>query len=132
MAELEFQDIDLDRLSEQEIMELIKAGLERLEPMQLSEVIREVDQIRRAKESEVRESLLNEFRERAREMGLSLEAVVGGRQTRSDAGQSLTPKYRGPHGETWSGRGRQPRWLMELEATGHDREEFRIKKQSEE
>lgn len=33
----------------------------------------------------------------------------------------VAPKYRGPNGETWSGRGRQPSWL------GKDREKFRIK-----
>jgi DNA-binding protein H-NS len=32
----------------------------------------------------------------------------------------VAPKYRGPNGETWTGRGRQPSWL------GEDREKFRI------
>lgn len=51
----------------------------------------------------------------------------GKRRTRSDAGQPLAPKYKGPNGETWSGRGRQPTWLTELEAVGHDKSEFLIK-----
>jgi DNA-binding protein H-NS len=35
-------------------------------------------------------------------------------------------KYRGPKGETWSGRGLRPRWLMELIKRGRKIEEFAI------
>jgi DNA-binding protein H-NS len=119
MAETVVSDVDLDQMSEQEVMELIKAALEHLPP----------NARRREKEAEVKETLLTEFRERAMQMGLSFDALFGARRTRIDAGVPLTPKYRGPGGEVWSGRGRQPRWLTELEATGHDREEFRIKEE---
>ena len=27
-------------------------------------------------------------------------------------GKKVAPKYRGPNGETWSGRGNRPRWLV--------------------
>lgn len=130
MAETESADIDLDQMTEEEVMDLIKAALERLTPARFSEVIEAVESKRRAKETEVKETLLTEFRERAMQMGLSFDALFGTRRTRADAGLPLTPKYRGPGGEAWSGRGRQPRWLTELEATGHDREEFRIKEEA--
>ena len=35
-------------------------------------------------------------------------------------------KYRGPNGETWSGRGLMPRWLAALVATGATKESFAI------
>lgn len=35
-------------------------------------------------------------------------------------------KFRGPTGESWSGVGRTPSWLMALEIAGHARDEFRI------
>lgn len=39
----------------------------------------------------------------------------------------VAPKFRnGKTGETWSGRGRTPRWLAALEAQGKSREEYRI------
>lgn len=38
----------------------------------------------------------------------------------------LAPKYRGPHGETWSGRGRTPRWLSAADRLGRTRDEFRV------
>ena len=36
-------------------------------------------------------------------------------------------KYRGPNGETWSGRGLAPRWLAELERKGKNRDSYLIK-----
>jgi DNA-binding protein H-NS len=35
-------------------------------------------------------------------------------------------KYRGPAGETWTGRGKQPRWLKALVDLGRKPEEFLI------
>jgi DNA-binding protein H-NS len=39
----------------------------------------------------------------------------------------VAPKYRGPKGELWSGRGLPPRWLADLEAAGKKRESYLIK-----
>ena len=39
---------------------------------------------------------------------------------------AVAAKYRGPNGETWSGRGRAPNWLATLEAQGRKRAEFLI------
>jgi DNA-binding protein H-NS len=41
-------------------------------------------------------------------------------------GKSVPPKYRGPGGETWAGRGATPRWLAALLKEGHSIEEFAI------
>jgi DNA-binding protein H-NS len=41
-------------------------------------------------------------------------------------GQKAAPKYRGPNGETWAGRGLAPRWLTALEKKGKKRESFFI------
>jgi DNA-binding protein H-NS len=38
----------------------------------------------------------------------------------------VAAKYRGPSGETWSGRGLMPRWLAALVAQGRKKEEFSI------
>ena len=40
---------------------------------------------------------------------------------------TVAPKYRGPNGETWSGRGLPPRWLATLIAAGQSKESFLIK-----
>jgi DNA-binding protein H-NS len=41
-------------------------------------------------------------------------------------GVKVPPKYRGPDGETWAGRGATPRWLSALLKEGHSIEEFAI------
>jgi DNA-binding protein H-NS len=43
------------------------------------------------------------------------------------AKRAVAPKYRHPDtGETWSGRGKAPRWLTAAEATGAKRDSFLI------
>jgi DNA-binding protein H-NS len=131
MPEADILDIDLDRMSDAEVMALVVAALDRLQPEQLTQAQNAILEKRRLKEAEVRNALIAEFRERALSVGIPLEALFPGgtRRPRSDAGQALTPKYRGPGGEVWSGRGRQPNWMTALEASGHDKEEFRIKEE---
>lgn len=41
-------------------------------------------------------------------------------------GRSIPPKYRGPNGETWSGRGLKPRWLSAAIKGGADLEDFAL------
>lgn len=60
------------------------------------------------------------------------EASKGAKPARSSsrhalAGKKVVPKYRGPNGEAWAGRGLTPRWLAELESKGESREQYLIK-----
>jgi DNA-binding protein H-NS len=50
------------------------------------------------------------------------------KETRESAlkGRAVPPKYRGPNGETWAGRGAMPRWLAALIKEGHSVDEFLI------
>jgi DNA-binding protein H-NS len=41
-------------------------------------------------------------------------------------GAPVAAKYRGPNGETWSGRGLTPKWLATLVAAGQTKESFLI------
>ena len=42
----------------------------------------------------------------------------------------VEPKYRNPEtGDTWTGRGKAPRWITEAEASGTDRSHFLIEKE---
>ena len=45
------------------------------------------------------------------------------------AGVAVAAKYRGPNGETWSGRGLTPKWLSALIAQGQSKESFAINAQ---
>jgi DNA-binding protein H-NS len=43
-------------------------------------------------------------------------------------GRKIEPKYRGPDGETWAGRGAQPRWLATALKSGKKLDDFLIEK----
>jgi len=56
-------------------------------------------------------------------------AVIGGRRGGSSLkGKKVPPKYRGPKGETWAGRGARPRWLVAAIKGGKKIEDFSIDK----
>jgi DNA-binding protein H-NS len=44
----------------------------------------------------------------------------------STKGRKVPPKYRGPGGETWAGRGAMPKWLAAEIKTGRKKEDFLI------
>jgi DNA-binding protein H-NS len=43
-------------------------------------------------------------------------------------GRKVPPKYRGPSGETWAGRGARPRWLVAAVKGGKKLDDFLIDK----
>jgi DNA-binding protein H-NS len=60
-------------------------------------------------------------------------AVVGGRRVVRGGGSALRgkkvpPKYRGPSGETWAGRGARPLWLVAAIKEGKKLDDFLIDK----
>jgi len=127
-------NVDLDRLSEDESAVLVEAALDRMKVEQLSAVIETAQEKRRKRHDEARDALLRRFREDAASLGLQVSlspigsqpATQSGRRSRRDSGAPVAPKFRGPHGEEWSGRGRLPRWLSALEAEGRHRDDYRI------
>lgn len=52
---------------------------------------------------------------------------AGAKSKSKFAGTSVAAKFRGPNGESWSGRGLMPRWLSALVAQGKTKEEFAVK-----
>jgi DNA-binding protein H-NS len=44
------------------------------------------------------------------------------------AGRKVAPKYRDKSGNTWSGRGAQPRWMTAAVKGGAKRDDFLIEK----
>ena len=48
--------------------------------------------------------------------------------TRPPAKRRAAASYQGPNGEAWSGFGRAPRWLTDLEAGGKSRDAFMVTK----
>ncbi|MGA7327029.1 MAG: H-NS histone family protein [Rhodomicrobium sp.] len=85
---------------------------------------------RKAKEVE---NLRAKLQENAKAFGISVVELVGlsggGRRKRETmhARGPQPPKYRGPKGEEWSGRGPAPRWMKPLLAKGKTKEDFLIR-----
>jgi DNA-binding protein H-NS len=65
-------------------------------------------------------------------LGSSIVSFERGRGAgrRSLKGTKVAPKYRGPSGETWAGRGATPRWLEAAIKEGKKLESFLIDKSS--
>lgn len=75
------------------------------------------------KQKLARNSLINDMEKLARAAGVSLSDLFGedaAKKTKAKAKGSVAPKYRNPNdaGQTWTGRGRQPTWLVALLAEG--------------
>jgi DNA-binding protein H-NS len=58
----------------------------------------------------------------------SLGSKVARRGRGSLKGKKVAPKFRGPGGETWAGRGATPRWLVAAIKSGKKLEDFAIEK----
>lgn len=64
---------------------------------------------------------------RGRPAGKVKVKAAGPRRAAKKSAGSVAPKYQGPNGETWSGRGLMPRWMATLVAEGKSKEDFAIK-----
>jgi DNA-binding protein H-NS len=117
------------------------AFLDNMGVEELTAVINAAEEKRREAREGAKQEAFREFEAKLNALGLSIEDALpkmrglsptragpvpaGARKARRDSGKPLPVKFRGPNGEKWSGRGREPRWLAALEATGRKREEFR-------
>jgi len=80
-------------------------------------------------------SLRNQVEKRLLELRAELEKQLAaitprkGKAVRTGSslkGRKVPPKYRGPSGETWAGRGARPRWLVAAMKGGKKLENFLI------
>ena len=67
-----------------------------------------------------------EIRARMKEYGITLADLKGGAKKAKSRG-AVAARYRNPAtGDSWSGRGRAPKWLADEEAKGRSRGEFLV------
>lgn len=72
-------------------------------------------------------SVVAEIQARMKEYGITLDDLKGGAR-KSSSRTAVAAKYRNSAtGESWSGRGRAPKWLAEELAKGRSKEAFLIK-----
>lgn len=73
-------------------------------------------------------AVIAEIKAKMAEYGISLQDLGGGTRRRGRGKATVgQPKYRDPAtGETWTGKGRKPKWLVEALAQGKSLADFSI------
>jgi DNA-binding protein H-NS len=125
----EWLEIDLTKLSSTDRVGLITEIMDTLSTQELRVIRDTADRKRQANLKEERAAAIAEMREKFSQLELSFEDVLaeeGNKRSTRAGGKSARIKYRGPEGEEWSGRGRAPVWIRNLEAAGHNREEYLV------
>jgi DNA-binding protein H-NS len=86
-------------------------GIDKMTYAELAQLRTQIDRLMVEKQNAERVALRQKLADMAKEHGLSLEEVLG--KARKGKG-SVAPKYRDPknHDNTWTGRGRMPRWMV--------------------
>ena len=106
-------------------------NIDNLSLVDLNELIARAQKAIAAKKDEAKSGFLAKMRADAAAAGLDLDEVMGKgsgeRRQRSDKGVKLKPKYIGPNGEIYTGRGPTPKWLKSLERKGEKREKYLAK-----
>ncbi|XID74794.1 H-NS family nucleoid-associated regulatory protein [Alkanindiges sp. WGS2144] len=83
-----------------------------------------------AKKEQELDAAYDKIKQIAAEAGVSLEELIarGSKSGKAGTRKPVAPRYRNPenHNETWTGRGKQPRWLVAKIADGARLESFLI------
>ena len=85
----------------------------------------EIEARKQAKKSNVQQKVI----QLVQNAGFELDDIVGNTNSKPLKGRKIPPKYRNPKNpeETWTGRGRQPKWLAQELARGRSLKSFLIK-----
>ena len=102
-------------------------NLENMSLDELKALSKEIDKAVKSYESRKLNEARAALEAKARELGVSLDAVMGVSSVRKKT--VVAAKYRHPDNAslTWMGRGRAPRWVVDHEAQGGSRDELLIK-----
>lgn len=77
---------------------------------------------------EERQKLVQEFRDKAKSLGISLEELMAGQKGKGRASGKVAAKYANPadSSQTWTGRGKKPRWVGEWLDSGKSLDDLKI------
>jgi len=104
--------IDLQNLDKSELEQLI------------ADAQKQKTRLLRERKDEVRRKLISI----AKEEGYSIEELFGGAKPAGRKTGSVAPKYRNPAdaSQTWTGRGKRPRWFADALASGKSEDDLKI------
>ena len=104
---------DLDKLSYRELLDLdvkVKKAIDAKKVAEKSDVKKKVQDL-------------------IKQSGFDMDDIVGKGPSKTLKGRKVAPKYRNPKNpeETWTGRGRQPKWIAAELGRGRSLNSFLIK-----
>ena len=102
---------------------MAKLNLKSMSAPELIDLRGELDEVLAAKVSKERAELEAQLQKLS---GFGGKGARTGRRGHPLAGKKVAPKYRGPGGETWTGRGLKPKWLAAALKDGKKLEDFLI------
>lgn len=95
-----------------------------------TDLLQQIEDLKKQAEAVRREELtavIADIKKMMDQHGITISDLQGGRGKLKGKASTVAPKYRNPAtGDTWTGRGRSPRWLIEAEAQGKSRDAFLI------
>lgn len=98
---------------------------------ELESIVKKAESLIEDRRDENVEQAYKQAVEVARSVGLTLDELVefGASKRKKAVRKPVEPRYRNPENaeETWTGRGKQPRWLANAIASGKKLESFLIK-----
>jgi DNA-binding protein H-NS len=118
-------------------MEKLLKALEDMSVAALRKIVESATTLIAQKTEGERRSFIEEVTARAKSLGVSITDLFGKSAPKpvkkappkKRAGLRARPsiKFKGPNpGDTWTGRGRRPRWLVTLEAEGKDKKDYAV------
>ena len=118
-------------------MEKLLKALEDMSVAALRKVVECATALIAQKTEGEKRSFIEEVTARAKSLGVSITDLFGKSAPKpvkkappkKRAGLRARPptKFKGPNpGDTWTGRGRRPRWLVALEAEGKDKKDYAV------
>ncbi|MDP2227717.1 MAG: H-NS histone family protein [Moraxellaceae bacterium] len=112
----------------------MKIDLNALTVQELADVIEQATALIETKKADALKNAKDEIHKIAADLGLSVEELLGlqgGKAAKKASGvkKPVADKYRNPkdHTQTWTGRGKRPRWLQEILDNGGKLENFLLK-----
>ncbi|GAC1375490.1 MAG: H-NS histone family protein [Aquirhabdus sp.] len=111
----------------------MSTDLSHLSVAELERVIRQAKSLVETKQVDAIKEGYAQIEKIARDLNMTLEELIAaghekGRRIKSASRKPVEARYRNPQNtsETWTGRGKPPRWLAAKMATGAKKEDFLI------
>lgn len=108
----------------------MKINLQTLSIAELKSLQIEIANEMEARGKEERLKLLQEFRDKAKALGVSLEDLLAGQKPKGKARAAgkVAAKYANPAdaSQTWTGRGKRPRWVSDYLSGGKSLDDLKL------